>query len=500
MNREAGVLLAISSLPSPYGIGDLGEEAYRFVDFLKASGQKLWQILPLCPIEYGNSPYQSPSTFAWNFLYIDLEELVKEGYLNFEDINELKQEVAPVNYDVIKSRKEFLLKKASMAFFCKNKEIKELQEFQEKNKFWLEDYSIFLYLNKIYRGKIWNQWDRKDKVRDTNRLLELKIEAKEEYKYQSFIQYYFYKQWKKLKEYANENSIKIVGDLPIYVATHSSDTWKNPELFMFDKHLKIESVAGCPPDYFSKDGQLWGNVLYNWKEHEKTQYEWWTARIKHCSLLYDVLRLDHFRGFASYWSVKYGDKTAAKGKWKIGPRYIFFKKIENKVKNIEFIAEDLGTLTPDVFKLLKQTQYANIKVLQFGMAEWDNMYQPKNYPENCVAYTGTHDNMTIVEWYENLSKNEKFICDESLKDILEKNGANIWEPIQWRALEVLYSSKANKVIIPLQDILGLGKDSRMNTPSTVGKNWEWRVYKNYRHPDLENKLNFLVNKYNRNKD
>ena len=344
---------------------------------------------------------------------------------------------------------------------------------------------------------MWNTWQKEYKFRDKKFIKEAKKIYQEEYKYESFIQYYFYKQWKQLKNYANKKGIKIIGDLPIYVATHSADTWQNPKLFCFDKHLKIKSVAGCPPDYFSKTGQLWGNVLYDWKELERTTYSWWINRIKHSFSLYDILRLDHFRGFASYWAIHYGEKTAINGKWEKGPRYQFFRKLENKIPNMDIVAEDLGTLTPDVFKLLEQTKYPNMKVLVFGLTEWDNIYNPKNYPENSVAYTGTHDNMPIVEWYDNLNEKEKNICDENLKNFLKDYNTNIWEPIQWRAIEALYASKSNRVIVPLQDILGLGRDSRMNTPSTVGDNWAWRIYWNYRHEDLENKLYNLANKYRR---
>ena len=499
MKRECGVLLAISSLPSSYGIGDFGNEAYRFVDFLVASGQNLWQILPLCPVEYGNSPYQSPSTFAGNFLYLDLEELVRENYLTEDDVNILNQEVLAVNYGDVKYKKEFLLRKAAQAFFDFAKEQEAYDKFQKENLFWLEDYALFLYLNQKFNYTIWNKWDKKYKFRMKKYLDEIKQEKDflEVYKYESFVQYYFHKQWFKLKKYANDRGIKIIGDLPIYVATHSADTWKNPKLFALDKHLKIKAVAGCPPDYFSKEGQLWGNILYDWKAMREQNYSWWIDRVKHSFKLYDTIRLDHFRGFASYWSVRYGDKNAVNGKWEIGPRYNFFQVLERRIKNLDIVAEDLGTLTPDVFKLLDQTEYPNMKVLQFGLTEWDNMYNPKNYSENCVAYTGTHDNMTMVEWYETLNKNDKNICDENLKNFLKDYNTNIWDPIQWRAIEALYASKARKVIVPLQDILGLGAEGRMNTPSTVGENWKWRVFKNYKHEDLENKLKFLSKKYNR---
>ena len=267
MKRECGVLLAISSLPSSYGIGDFGKEAYRFVDFLVASGQKLWQILPLCPVEYGNSPYQSPSTFAGNFLYLDLEELVRENYLTEDDVNILRQEVLPVNYGDVKYKKELLLRKAAQAFFDFAKEQEAYDKFQKENLFWLEDYALFLYLNKRFNFIIWNKWNKNYKFRIKKHLDEIKKEKDflEVYKYESFVQYYFHKQWFKLKKYANDRGIKIIGDLPIYVASHSADTWKNPKLFALDKHLKIKAVAGCPPDYFSKEGQLWGNVLYDWK-------------------------------------------------------------------------------------------------------------------------------------------------------------------------------------------------------------------------------------------
>lgn len=498
MRKECGVLLAISSLPSAYGIGDFGKEAYRFVDFLVSSGQSLWQILPLCPVEYGNSPYQSPSSFAGNFLYLDLEEFLEYEYITPEDLDSLRQEVQSVRYDEIKSRKELILQKASQAFFAKKKEEEAFEQFQKENAFWLRDYSMFLYFKKKFSGRAWLEWPKEYRYRKREALRRVEEGFQEEYQYESFIQYYFGKQWLRLRRYANERGIKIIGDLPIFVSTDSSDTWQHSKLFQFDKHLKVKAVAGCPPDYFSKTGQLWGNVLYDWEAMKKEQYRWWIARVKHSFSLYDSLRLDHFRGFASYWSIRFGEPTAVKGSWKKGPRFPFFQLLERRISNLDIIAEDLGTLTPDVFQLLKQTKYPRMKVLQFGLTEWNGMYQPRNYEENSVAYTGTHDNMSIVEWYENLSKEEKQICDESLKHYLEECGGDFWEPIQWRAIETLYACKSRRVIIPLQDILGLGEDSRMNTPSTVGANWSWRVYENYRHPDLENKLYHLSKKYHRN--
>lgn len=497
MRRECGILLAISSLPSSYGIGDFGRESYRFVDFLVSAGQNLWQILPLGPVEYGNSPYQAPSTFAGNFLYIDVEELIGKGYIAEEDVAILKTGVQSVQYETLKSQKELVLRKASQAFFANKVEAEAFEIFQKENEFWLRDYAYFLFLKEKFPGKLWITWPKEYRYRKGSAFEKLKEFAEERYQYESFIQYYFQKQWIRLRNYANEKGVQIIGDLPIFVSTDSSDTWQHPELFQFDKHLKIKAVAGCPPDYFSKTGQLWGNVLYDWKQMKKEQYAWWIARVKHSFVLYDILRLDHFRGFASYWSIRYGEKTAVNGKWEIGPRYPFFQILEKRIPNLNIIAEDLGSLTPDVFRLLKQTEYPRMKVLQFGLTEWDGMYQPRHYEENSVAYTGTHDNMSIIEWYESLDTKEKTICDESLKQYLEACGGNPWDPIQWRAIETLYASKSKRVIIPLQDVLGLGKDSRMNIPSTVGDNWSWRVYYEYRHPDLENKLCYFAKKYAR---
>lgn len=498
MRRNCGILLAISSLPSSYGIGDFGKEAYRFVDFLFSSGQNLWQILPLGPLEYGNSPYQAPSTFAGNFLYLDLEEFIKAHYISREDIASLETGVHSVQYEIIKSQKEPVLRKASRAFFAKGNEEKELKIFQKENEFWLRDYALFLFLKEKFSGKPWMEWPKEYRYRKETTLEKIRIEAEERYQYESFLQYYFWKQWLRLRNYANEKGIKIIGDLPIFVSSDSSDTWQHPELFQFDKRLKIKAVAGCPPDYFSKTGQLWGNVVYDWVAMKKEHYAWWIARVRYHFSMYDILRLDHFRGFASYWSIRYGEKTAMYGSWKKGPRYPFFQALEKRIPKLDIIAEDLGTLTPDVFRLLEQTKYSRMKVLQFGLTEWDSMYQPRHYEENSVAYTGTHDNMPIIQWYESLTQEQKKICDESLTQYLEACEGNIWEPIQWRAIETLYASKSKQVIIPLQDILGLGKDSRMNIPSTVGNNWSWRVYANYTHPDLENKLYYFAKKYGRN--
>lgn len=500
--RSSGILMHISSLPSEYGIGDFGRKAYEFVDFLKETEQKLWQILPLGPTGYGDSPYQSYSAFAGNFLFIDVEEFVRDGYIEDSELNGLRglNITDSVDYEGVKIEKTRVLELVFEKFICeleKNAELKNSYlEFIKKNNYWLEDYALYMVLKDKFNGVPWQKWNKIYKNKLVNKF-EGSIISEKRLEYYKFLQYTFYRQWKNLKEYANSKGIKIIGDIPIFVATDSSDTWSNPEIFQFTESKVPKRVAGCPPDYFSKTGQLWGNVLYDWKEIKKQNYKWWIDRVKFCFEIYDIVRIDHFRGFESYWSIKYGEKTAIRGHWEKGPGMELFKAIEKKLGKLPIIAEDLGLLTPQVKKLLKRSEYPGMKILEFAFGEEENDYQPHRYEENCVAYTGTHDNDTIVGWYEKLDLVTKERCDEYLKNWLIKRDRNFWNPIEWRSIETLWSSKAQMVLIQMQDLLGLSSFARMNTPSTVGINWKWRLREENLTEDIKNRLKEVTKIFNR---
>lgn len=502
IERSSGILMHISSLPSEYGIGDFGRKAYEFVDFLNETGQKLWQILPMGPTGYGDSPYQSYSAFAGNFLFIDMEEFVKESYIENEDLDSLRKLNFDDNldYELVKNEKTNLFEKVFEKFLVRLENDDELKkdytDFFEKNRYWLEDYTLYMVLKDKFNGLPWQNWNKvyKNRVRKN---YEKSIIEEKRLEYYKFLQYTFYRQWKKLKEYANEKGIKIIGDIPIFVATDSADTWSKSEIFQFTESKVPKRVAGCPPDYFSKTGQLWGNVLYDWKEIKKQNYKWWIDRVKFCFEIYDIVRIDHFRGFESYWSIKYGEKTAIRGHWEKGPGMELFRAIEKRLGKLPIIAEDLGLLTPQVKKLLKRSGYPGMKILEFAFGEDENDYQPHRYEENCVAYTGTHDNDTIVGWYEKLDSVTKERCDEYLKNWLVERGRNFWNPIEWRSIETLWSSKAQMVLIQMQDLLGLNSFARMNTPSTVGINWKWRLKEKDLTEDIKNRLKEVTQIFNR---
>lgn len=500
--RSSGILLHISSLPGDYGIGDFGKEAYKFVDFLADSGQKLWQILPLGPTGYGNSPYQCYSAFAGNFIFIDLEQFLNEYCITKEELEAIKEEnnKGKADYSGVNIKKERCLKKLSLKFFqrvSKDRELrKDFKKFMEENSFWLDNYSLYMVFKEKFCGRPWNTWPQKYRNKNIKKI-ELSENEKERFDYYRFAQYIFYKQWFKLKEYANRKGVRIIGDIPIFVATDSADTWGCKKIFQFTKSGKPKKVAGCPPDYFSRKGQLWGNVVYNWKEIEKTGYQWWVERISFSLKIYDVLRIDHFRGFESYWSIRSGKKDAVKGKWEKGPGMRLFRALEKKLGSIPLIVEDLGYLTPPVKRLLRRTGYPGMKVFQFAFENEDNEYLPHKYSRNCVAYAGTHDNDTIVGWYNSLDPVKKYRCDEYLKKWLTERGRDFWNPINWRVIETLWSSEAGIVIIQMQDLLGLGSEARMNIPGTVGDNWNWMLEKNSVNEGIRKRLAEVTEIFNR---
>lgn len=469
MERASGVLLPIFSLPSKYGIGCFSKEAYQFIDRLKAAGQSYWQILPLGPTGYGDSPYQSFSTFAGNPYFIDLETLTGEGLLIAQECEYGCERIREdkIDYEKIYKIRFQILEKA----FSRFGENDEYRAFVSENQFWLEDYSLYMAIKDRNGGVSWNEWEEPLKNKESQAIENAKAELSRQIAFYKFQQYEFDRQWKRLRSYANENGIEIIGDIPIYVAFDSADTWSAPEMFRFNDALEPIDVAGCPPDGFSQTGQLWGNPLYDWEYHKKTGYDWWIRRIEHCFRLYDVVRIDHFRGFDEYYAVPYGEKTAVHGKWMPGPGIELFRTLEEKIGRKRIIAEDLGFLTPSVIQLLKESGFPGMKVLQFAFdSREDSNYLPHTYTRNCVVYTGTHDNDTTKGWYHTAAGSTRQFAKEYMyKPRLDE------DTLAGDFIAMAMGSAADLCIVPMQDYLGLGSDARINTPSTLGGNWEWRM-------------------------
>ncbi len=488
--RRSGVLLPISSIPSQYGIGTFSKEAYKFIDFLEEAGQTLWQILPLGPTGYGDSPYQSFSTFAGNPYYIDLEEFIELGFITKADCDAVNFGSGnSVDYEKIFFGRFPLLRKA-----FENSKIAadpKFQKFITDNAYWLDDYALYMAIKDSLNGESWISWEEPIKRRDRKVLEICKKEYTEDILFYQFQQYYFSKQWTKLKAYANKKGIQIVGDIPIYVAFDGSDTWANPELFQLKPDGEPIAVAGCPPDAFSPTGQLWGNPLYNWEYHTETKFDWWMKRIAYCFELYDVVRIDHFRGFDEYYSIPYGEPTAENGEWQQGPGMAIFDTMKKVLGDKPVIAEDLGFLTDSVLELVANTGYPGMKILQFAFdTREDSDYLPHNYSRNCVVYTGTHDNDTTVNWYDTLAKADQAFALEYI-GITEKD--NVCKSLIRMAL----SSVADTAIIPMQDYLELGKEARFNTPSTLGENWKWRLDEKDITKKLAKEIHSLTKLYSR---
>lgn len=491
--RKSGILLPIASLNSKYGIGCFSQSAYDFVDFLKKAGQSYWQILPIGPTGYGDSPYQSFSTFAGNPYYIDLEQFIKDGLLDKSECEscDFGNNERYIDYEKIFIERFNILKKAYKRYNFENDT--EFVKFEKENSYWLDDYSLYMAIKDSFGGVSWDNWDSDISLRKTEAMKVYSEKLSDDIKFYKFIQYIFIKQWNKLKNYANDNGIKIIGDIPIYVAFDSADTWANPQLFQFDKNNKPIKVAGCPPDAFAEDGQLWGNPLYDWDYHKKTDYEWWIKRIQYCYKLYDVIRIDHFRGFDEYYAIPYGDKTARNGSWQKGVGYELFSKINEKLGDIQVIAEDLGYITDSVKKLVEDTGYPGMKVLQFAFDSREaGDYLPYNYNQNSVVYTGTHDNDTIKGWYSVINENDKKFANDYM------NNQNIdLENISWDFIKLAFSSVSKLAIIPIQDYLCLGKESRINIPSTLGGNWTWRIIDSDINDKLAEKIYKVTKLYGR---
>ena len=492
--RQQGILMHISSIPSAYGIGTFGRESYRFVDFLEKSGNKLWQILPLGPTGYGDSPYQSFSTFAGNPYFIDLELLIEEGLLTKEecDAYDFGSEEDAVDFEKMYLARFQVLRLAwQRAKDCGVDGQEDYQRFLADNAYWLADYSLYMAVKNSFGGICFLEWDEEIHRRTPEALERYRSELADEIAFYEFQQYLFVKQWKALKKYANDKGIQIVGDIPIYVALDSADTWANPELFQLDEAGLPIGVAGCPPDVFCETGQLWGNPLYNWEYHKKTDFDWWMKRIAYCYELYDVLRIDHFRGFDEYWFVPYGDPTAQNGHWEKGPGFDLFATMQERLGQKNVIAEDLGFLTDSVIELVKKTGYPGMKILQFAFDAWqDSEYLPHNYERNCVVYTGTHDNETTAGFIEKMPhKDIKFA-----KQYLHVRGRR---GLYWELIRCALASVADTAIIPMQDYLGLGNEARMNFPSTLGNNWIWRMEKDALTDKLAEEIYTMAKMYGR---
>lgn len=471
MKRASGVLLPISSLPSPYGIGSFSKSAYDFVDQLVEAGQSYWQILPLGPTSYGDSPYQSFSTFAGNPYFIDLDELVKEGVLTKNECLacDFGNKMDDVDYGKLYQERFTLLRKAYER--SRIYENPRYLAFAEENAFWLEDYALFMAVKNCFGGKAWSEWAEDIRLRWEFALDYYREKYYYEIEFYKYLQFQFMEQWTKLKAYANKQGVQIIGDIPIYVAFDSSDAWANPQLFQFDETNMPSAVAGCPPDAFSETGQLWGNPLYCWEYHRQTDFDWWAKRMEQCYKLYDVVRIDHFRGFDEYYSIPFGDETAMNGSWEKGPGMELFHALERKLGRREVIAEDLGFMTDTVRQLVTDSGYPNMKVMEFAFEpDEDVSHLPHTYSQNCVVYTGTHDNDTVVSWYKTLPKEPKAFLHEYMN--LTENPV---KDIHWKLIRLAMMSTANLCMVPMQDYLGLDGEARMNFPSTLGCNWRWRL-------------------------
>ena len=470
--RESGILMHITSLPGPYGVGTMGKEAYRFVDFLKNAGQHYWQILPLTPTGYGDSPYQSCSTFAGNHYLIDLDMLIEEGLLKKSEVENRDWfwSETKTDYGRLYNNRLPVLRLAYDRF----QGGEDFDRFCRENSSWLPDFALFMALKGKLGGAAWYTWEDGLKKRDPGAIWNARQELKDEIRFYSFVQYIFDRQWTALRRYAHENGVKIIGDVPIYVPYDSADVWSNPELFQMDEQMNPTAVAGCPPDAFSDDGQLWGNPLYRWDLLKQDGYGWWIRRLAAAGKLYDVVRMDHFRGFEAYWSVPFGDATAKNGHWVKGPGLDFMNAVKEKLPQISLIAEDLGFLTQEVLDLRDDSGFPGMKVLGFAFDSREpSEYLPHTYPANSVVYTGTHDNMTTRQWFDTAPADAVAYAREYMNITAEEGDV-------WGMIRTAFASVSDTCIIPMQDYLNLGGEARMNFPGTMtDANWTWRASEGY---------------------
>ncbi|MGE5373951.1 MAG: 4-alpha-glucanotransferase [Bacteroidota bacterium] len=495
-SRAGGILLHPTSLPGRYGIGDLGPQAYRFVDWLASTGSRLWQVLPLGPTGYGDSPYQCFSAFAGNPYLISFDALVEDGLLMEDDFVTMPAfSDSRVDYGQLIPWKLYILEKAFSRLASTSKDFQvEFERFCAENVSWLDDYALFMSIKESNGGGPWSEWDETIRKREGAAMEKARGMHAKIIKRHSFYQFLFFRQWNKLKAYAHEKAITIIGDIPIFIAYDSADAWSNPELFFLDENSLPTVVAGVPPDYFSATGQLWGNPLYKWSAHKATDYEWWIRRFHSVLDMVDIVRLDHFRGFAGYYEIPFGSPTAETGQWVAGPGKPFFEKLNSVLSDgqggtLPIIAEDLGVITPDVVDLRDSFHLPGMKILQFGFTSPSDPFLPHNYISNCVAYTGTHDNDTVFGWYATAPEKERDYASR----YLDSDGSDI----AWKMIHAIWASVAVYAITPMQDALGLGGEARMNYPSRLGGNWEWRMGAEDLSDSLAAKLQELNELYSR---
>ena len=487
--RGSGILMHITSLPGAYGIGTMGKNAFAFVDFLKKAGQHYWQILPLTPTGFGDSPYQSCSTYAGNPYLIDLGQLVEEGLLTEDEPAAVvwNRQESCVDFGLMYAHRLGILRKAYMRFA----DTVALDAFCRENSSWLEDFALYMALKDAFDHKPWYQWPAQLKHRQPEALRHARQVHRDAVGFHCFVQYVFFRQWTALQSYAHQNQIRIIGDVPIYVPYDCVEVWCNPELFQLDENLDPVAVAGCPPDAFTEDGQLWGNPLYRWDVHKQDNYRWWMHRLSASGKLYDMIRLDHFRGFEAYWSVPYDHTTAKNGKWVKGPGMDFIRQIQTQLPHLPMIAEDLGYLTQEVLDLRDASDFPGMKVLGFAFDSREpSFYLPHTYIQNTVCYTGTHDNMTTAQWFASASEDAVSYATAYMHLSPE-------EGFVWGVIRTALSSVSKLCIVPMQDYLNLGGEARMNFPGTTGNNWVWRMHPHACTDTLAEKINQLTHLYGR---
>jgi 4-alpha-glucanotransferase len=494
--RASGILLHPTSLPGKFGIGDLGIEAYKFVDFLAESWQQIWQILPLGPTGFGNSPYLCYSALAGNPLLISLEKLHKDELLGDRDLANLPEYPAhKVDFDLVIETKTPLLKIASDNFRAKSspKQQDKFQKFCLRHADWLDDYALFMALKEAFAGVSWNQWEPEIAKREAQAITQWQERLSDAIFYHKFLQFEFFSQWMALKKYANKKGIEIFGDIPIYVAHDSADVWSHPEIFCLDEETgEAALMAGVPPDYFSATGQLWGNPVYNWDALEKTDFKWWIKRVQGILEYVDLIRIDHFRGFEAFWAVPQGEETAIDGEWVEAPGEKFFQILDRELGQLPIVAEDLGVITPEVEALRDKFNFPGMKILQFAFdSDRANPFLPFNYLQrNCIVYTGTHDNDTTVGWFYARSPEEQ-------ARVVDYLGCVCPEGIHWSLIRLALSSVSDRAIFPLQDIFGWGSETKMNMPGTAEGNWQWRYQVDDLRKDLSDRLKHLTYLYGR---
>ncbi|MEG0614720.1 MAG: 4-alpha-glucanotransferase [Oscillospiraceae bacterium] len=492
--RSCGTLLHITSLPSNYGIGTLGKAAYDFIDFLRKSGQTYWQILPIGPTSFGDSPYQSFSAFAGNPLFIDVDLLINDGILAVSDLESIKIicNKKLINYGNLFDVKYDLLRRAFVKFVQKN-DVTDYNNFVEKNKFWLEDYALFMAIKYHFHQLSWLHWPDDIRLKKPAAVAHFSQMLASQIEFWKFIQFEFFGQWKKLRNYASQNGVKIFGDIPIYVSMDSADIWANSSLFQLDTTKRPQRVSGCPPDSFSANGQLWGNPLYDWKTMRFCGYNWWIERIRFATSLFDLVRIDHFRAFDSYYSISITDKTAENGTWHKGPGIDFFEAVKNALGKVNFVAEELGITSESVRELLATSDFPGMNMLEFAYdKEYNGRYMPYNYTKKSVAYIGTHDNDTAIGYLHNLDR-------QTFGEVKKYLSLSRFEGYSWGMIRELFASPSELAIVQMQDFLCLNSSARMNIPSTIGGNWVWRMKETDLSDKLAKKIHNLVQTYFRQK-